>query len=220
MAGPGRAVPRCAARRAARLSAAWRGAAGLEAAALLRSSFTARAGSVRFYLLTASLAGAWTGGALGGAHPVARRRLAYPPRKPLSSFPSSPGPPPSPCSTAPRGRSPPPHPAPCHRQRAPLRRRQFCHRSAQASVLPATRRYKRVYAGLLWRWFTPWCPMVVARCGDDWLEVWSGGWMRTGLGPAAGEVGLAGQGGPAEDGGEFCRLGSLAFPFGLDGREY
>jgi hypothetical protein len=36
----------------------------------------------------------------------------------------------------------------------------------------------------------------------------------------AGEVGLAGQGGPAEDGGEFCRLGSLAFPFGLDGREH
>jgi hypothetical protein len=85
MAGPGRAVPRCAARRAARLSAAWRGAAGLEAAALLRSSFTARAGSVRFYLLTASLAGAWTGGALGGGpHPVARRRLAHPPRKLLS----------------------------------------------------------------------------------------------------------------------------------------
>jgi hypothetical protein len=36
----------------------------------------------------------------------------------------------------------------------------------------------------------------------------------------AGEVGLAGQGGPAEDGGEFCGLGSLAFPFGLDGREH
>jgi CAAX protease family protein len=53
------------ARRAGFSAAAWRGAAGLGAAALLRSSFTARAGSVRFYLLTASLAGAWTGGALG-----------------------------------------------------------------------------------------------------------------------------------------------------------
>ena len=54
------------ARRAARLSAAaWRGGAGLGAAALLRSTFTARAGSVRFYLLTAGLAGAWAGGALG-----------------------------------------------------------------------------------------------------------------------------------------------------------
>ena len=67
MAGPGRAVPRSAARRAARLSAAWRGAAGFEAAALLRSSFTARAGSVRFYLLTASLAGAWTAAPSAGA---------------------------------------------------------------------------------------------------------------------------------------------------------
>jgi membrane protease YdiL (CAAX protease family) len=38
---------------------------GLAAAALLRSSFAARAGSVRFYLLTASLTGIWTGGALG-----------------------------------------------------------------------------------------------------------------------------------------------------------
>jgi hypothetical protein len=36
----------------------------------------------------------------------------------------------------------------------------------------------------------------------------------------AAEVGLAGQGGSAEDGGEFCGLGSLAFPFGLDGREH
>ena len=53
------------ARRGAGLSAAWLGAAGLGAAALLRSSFAARAGSARFYLLTASLAGAWTGGALG-----------------------------------------------------------------------------------------------------------------------------------------------------------
>jgi CAAX protease family protein len=54
------------ARRGSRLSAAaWRGAAGLGAAALLRASFTATAGSVRFYLLTTGLAGAWTGGALG-----------------------------------------------------------------------------------------------------------------------------------------------------------
>ena len=54
------------ARRAAGLStAAWRGAAGLGAAALLRSSFAAPAGSARFYLLTASLAGTWAGGALG-----------------------------------------------------------------------------------------------------------------------------------------------------------
>lgn len=55
-------------RHTARLSAAaWRGAAGLGAAALLRFSFTARAGSVRFYLLTTSLAGAWSAGALGAA---------------------------------------------------------------------------------------------------------------------------------------------------------
>jgi uncharacterized protein len=53
------------ARRAGFSAAAWLGAAGLGAAALLRSSFTARAGSARFYLLTASLAGTWTGGALG-----------------------------------------------------------------------------------------------------------------------------------------------------------
>ena len=57
------------ARRAAGLRAAWRGAAGrgaagLGAAVLLRSSFAAKAGSARFYLLTASLAGTWTGGAL------------------------------------------------------------------------------------------------------------------------------------------------------------
>jgi uncharacterized protein len=44
---------------------AWVGAAGLGAAALLRASFTARAGSRRFYLLTASLAGTWACGALG-----------------------------------------------------------------------------------------------------------------------------------------------------------
>ena len=50
-------------------AAAWLGAAGLGAAALLRSSFAAEAGSARFYLLTASLAATWTGGALG-AGPV------------------------------------------------------------------------------------------------------------------------------------------------------
>lgn len=52
------------ARRAAGLRAAWPGVAGLGAAALLRSSFAAKAGSARFYLLTASLAGTWTSGAL------------------------------------------------------------------------------------------------------------------------------------------------------------
>jgi membrane protease YdiL (CAAX protease family) len=58
------------ARRAAGLSAtAWLGAAGVGAAALLRSSFAAKAGSARFYLLTISLAGTWTGGALA-AGPV------------------------------------------------------------------------------------------------------------------------------------------------------
>lgn len=45
------------------------GAAGLAAAALLRSSFTAKPGSARFYLLTAGLAGTWTCGALA-AGPV------------------------------------------------------------------------------------------------------------------------------------------------------
>ena len=45
---------------------AWLGAAGLGAAALLRSSFAARAGSARFYLLTTGLAGTWMCGALGG----------------------------------------------------------------------------------------------------------------------------------------------------------
>jgi membrane protease YdiL (CAAX protease family) len=45
--------------------AVWLGAAWLGAAALLRSSFAARAASARFYLLTASLAATWTGGALG-----------------------------------------------------------------------------------------------------------------------------------------------------------
>ncbi len=44
---------------------AWLGAAGLGAAALLRSSFAAKAGSARFYLLTTSLAGTWTAGAIG-----------------------------------------------------------------------------------------------------------------------------------------------------------
>ena len=43
-----------------------RWAAGLGAAALLRSSFAAKAGSPRFYLLTTALAGIWTGGALSG----------------------------------------------------------------------------------------------------------------------------------------------------------
>jgi membrane protease YdiL (CAAX protease family) len=50
---------------ASRGAAVWRGAAGLAAAVLLRSAFAARAGSPRFYLLTTSLAGTWTGGALG-----------------------------------------------------------------------------------------------------------------------------------------------------------
>ncbi len=54
------------ARRAAGLNAAaWRAAAALAAAVLLRSSFAARAGSARFYLLTTSLAGTWAAGALG-----------------------------------------------------------------------------------------------------------------------------------------------------------
>jgi membrane protease YdiL (CAAX protease family) len=53
------------ARPAARPGAARLAAVGLGAAALLRSSFAARAGSARFYLLTTSLAGVWTGGALG-----------------------------------------------------------------------------------------------------------------------------------------------------------
>jgi hypothetical protein len=91
----------------------------------------------------------------------------------------------------------------------------------RALILSATRRCNRVYAGSLWRWFSPAGPVVVARCEDGWsVGRWSGGWRWAGLGPVAGEVGLAGQGGPAEDGGEFCCLGSLAFPFGLDGREH
>jgi uncharacterized protein len=55
--GAGRGAPVCL------------GAAAL-AAALLRSAFAAEAGSARFYLLTTSLAGTWTVGALG-AGPVA-----------------------------------------------------------------------------------------------------------------------------------------------------
>ena len=50
----------------------WLGIAGLGAAALLRASFAARAGSTRFYVLTASLAATWACGALG-ADPVAWR---------------------------------------------------------------------------------------------------------------------------------------------------
>ncbi len=54
------------ARRTASLgTAAGLWAAGIGAAALLRSSFAAKAGSARFYLLTAGLAGTWTGSALG-----------------------------------------------------------------------------------------------------------------------------------------------------------
>jgi uncharacterized protein len=61
------------ARRTAGLSAdAWLGAAWLGAAALLRSSFAAKAGSARFYLLTTGLAGTWTVGALG-AGPIPGR---------------------------------------------------------------------------------------------------------------------------------------------------
>jgi hypothetical protein len=52
-------------RYAAGLRAAWLAAAGLGAAALLRSSLATRAGSARFYLLTTAVAGTWTGGALG-----------------------------------------------------------------------------------------------------------------------------------------------------------
>jgi membrane protease YdiL (CAAX protease family) len=58
-------------------SAAWLGAAGLGAAALLRSSFAAETGSARFYLLTAGLTGTWTGGALGAGRPVWWRRGAW-----------------------------------------------------------------------------------------------------------------------------------------------
>ncbi|HTZ22507.1 MAG TPA: CPBP family intramembrane glutamic endopeptidase [Streptosporangiaceae bacterium] len=50
----------------------WLGTAGLGAAALLRATFAARAGSTRFYVLTASLAATWACGALG-ADPTAWR---------------------------------------------------------------------------------------------------------------------------------------------------
>jgi uncharacterized protein len=53
-------------------TAAWVGAAGVGATALLRSSFAAKAGSARFYVLTTSLAATWTGGALG-AGPISWR---------------------------------------------------------------------------------------------------------------------------------------------------
>jgi membrane protease YdiL (CAAX protease family) len=62
--------------RAGLSTSAWLGAAGLGAAALLRSSFAAKAGSARFYLLTTGLAGTWTGGALG-AGPVPWRGDAW-----------------------------------------------------------------------------------------------------------------------------------------------
>ena len=117
------------AQRAAGLSAAaWRGAAGLGAAALLRSSFAAKAGSTRFYLLTAGLAESGRRRARRGPIPVAPQRLAHPPRK------RGAGPYRRPRRHRGRdlrrvlrcraGRPPPPHPAPCHRQRAALRRRR------------------------------------------------------------------------------------------------
>jgi hypothetical protein len=62
--------------RPAGLSTAWLGTAGVGAAALLRSSFAAEAGSVRFYLLTIGLAGTWTGAALG-AGPIPWRGDAW-----------------------------------------------------------------------------------------------------------------------------------------------
>jgi membrane protease YdiL (CAAX protease family) len=58
------------------VSTAWLGVAGLGAAALLRSSFAAKAGSARFYLLTTGLVGTWTGGALG-AGPIPWRGDAW-----------------------------------------------------------------------------------------------------------------------------------------------
>jgi uncharacterized protein len=57
------------ARPGAHAPTAWLGATGLGASALLRFSFSAPAGSKRFYLLTAGLAGTLTTGALG-AGPV------------------------------------------------------------------------------------------------------------------------------------------------------
>jgi hypothetical protein len=57
--------------------------AGLEAAALLRASFGAHAGSARFYWLTTGLAGTWTGGALGtGRIPWRGDRLRAPLTRP------------------------------------------------------------------------------------------------------------------------------------------
>lgn len=50
-------------------STAWLAAVGLAGSALLRSSFTAKTGSARFYLLTSSLVGTWAAGALA-AGPV------------------------------------------------------------------------------------------------------------------------------------------------------
>ena len=55
-------------------------ATGLAAAALLRASFAAPAGSKRFYLLTTALAGVWTGGALGTG-PIPWRGKSYPSTK-------------------------------------------------------------------------------------------------------------------------------------------
>lgn len=55
------------------LRPAWRAAAGLIAAGLLRSSFTAAEGSGRFYLLTAGLTGTWMAGSLS-AGPLPWRR--------------------------------------------------------------------------------------------------------------------------------------------------
>lgn len=63
-AGSGKSV-----RPGAHAPAAWLGATGLGASALLGLSFSAPAGSQRFYLLTAGLAGTLTTGALG-AGPV------------------------------------------------------------------------------------------------------------------------------------------------------
>lgn len=57
------------ARPSAPVPAAWLGATGLGASALLRLSFSAREGSQHFYLLTTGLAGTLTTGALG-AGPV------------------------------------------------------------------------------------------------------------------------------------------------------
>src|ERR1700760_617264 len=63
-AGSGGTAPR-----GAPAAAAWLGATGLGASALLRLSFTSPAGSRHFYLLTSGLAGTLAAGALG-AGPV------------------------------------------------------------------------------------------------------------------------------------------------------